>query len=219
MRTITFSEAPFGTINPRFIYANNTISVTGQITSDGAQPTSPVVSGTPRFLGHVEVSLANAVKRVSLDVGYLDTLGSVTLTFRGADGRLLDSVTTSQTGIQNINYTNVEGIGSLLVRITNPEPAGFSVDNFSFSRAIDEPLRAPKLNALSGEDAINVGEISTSGFFVDRLTDFIDPAEVYLFTSVVSGTVIWTATLTEDRALSRTFVQNVDIGNNYLTVM
>ena len=107
------------------------------ITDDGSNPTSPVLSGTPRFTGKITGTfVAPDGKRVtvghfSLDVGYIDNPGSVAVTAFNAKGRVLDTVTANQTGIVPVTV-QASGIAAFSVAEVSAENAGFAIDNVAF---------------------------------------------------------------------------------------
>jgi len=138
--TITFSEFPSGTsIGDQ--YSEQGILFRGDspfITGDGANPTSPVLSGSPLFSGAIVgrfvvpgTSSPNTVSSFSLDVGYIDSPGSVAVSAYGLDGGLLRRVFPSQVGIDPVTIS-AAGIASFRVEAVGFEPAGFAIDNVSF---------------------------------------------------------------------------------------
>ncbi len=138
--TITFSEFPEGTpISNQ--YSGKGIVFGGDspfITSDGANATSPVLSGSPLFSGAIvgrfvvpNTSSSATVDSLTLDVGYIDSPGSVAISAYGLNGGLLRRVFPSQVGINTVNISTA-GIASFRVEAVGYEPAGFAIDNVSF---------------------------------------------------------------------------------------
>jgi len=138
--TITFSEFPEGTpIGNQ--YSGKGIVFGGDspfITSDGANPTSPVLSGSPLFSGAIvgrfvvpSTSSSATVNSFTLDVGYIDSPGSVAVSAYGLNGGLLRRVFPSQVGIDPVTISTA-GIASFRVEAVGYEPAGFAIDNVSF---------------------------------------------------------------------------------------
>jgi hypothetical protein len=139
---ITFSEFPLNTFISNQ-YADYGILFGGDnpfITTDNSNPTSPVLSGSPRFVGTIagsfvdpnDGSTPNIVASFSVDAGYFDSLASIRLEWFGLDGNKLGQITNSQLGIENFV---VEGgnIASWSFSIIVDEPAGYAIDNFAFT--------------------------------------------------------------------------------------
>jgi hypothetical protein len=100
---ITFSEYADGTVNPTYTNGSETVSFGGNfngglgtptvgsnlgldplspqtfITGDGANPTTPVLSGTPTYNGPVAVLFSQDVAAVGLDGGYFNAIGGTTI--------------------------------------------------------------------------------------------------------------------------------------------
>jgi RHS repeat-associated protein len=137
---ITFSELPDGSsVSDQYQAAG--IDFGGDspfITDDGANPTSPVLSGTPRFEGTVEGAFVTpegaprTVSGFSLDVGYIDDPGSVEVVAVDASGNPLVTVPANALGIVRVNV-NHAGIAGFQVQAVSEEDAGFAVDNVSFA--------------------------------------------------------------------------------------
>lgn len=137
---ITFSEFPQGTsISGQ--YSSKGILFQGDspfITGDGSNPTSPVLSGSPLFSGAIVgrfvvpgTSSASTVGSFSLDVGYIDSPGSVAVSAYGLNGGLIRRVFPSAFGINTVTFSNA-GIASFRVEAVGFEPAGFAIDNVAF---------------------------------------------------------------------------------------
>lgn len=138
--TITFSEFPIGTAITTQ-YRNVGIDFGGDspfITTDGSNPTSPVLSGTPMFNGGVAGRFVNrdgtirAVEAFSVDVGYIDSPGSVEVVTVDVAGATLDTTVIDRTGIVNVAVAK-PGIAGFAVQATGSEPAGFAIDNVAFA--------------------------------------------------------------------------------------
>lgn len=140
--TITFSEFPDGTSITNQ-YQPSGIDFGGDspfITQDGANPTSPVLSGSPLFFGTITGTFVNpdgsprTVDNFSLDVGFIDTPGSTEVVAFGSGGNTIDTVPIEDTGIVNVSVA-VSGIASFAVEPVdpgNPDPAGWAIDNVTF---------------------------------------------------------------------------------------
>jgi len=137
---ITFSEFPFDTkITDQ--YANRGIIFKGDtpfISIDASNPTSPVLSGTPRFNGAIEGHFVDpethepkTVNHFELDAGYFDNLSSTRLSWYNLDGELIREVLDSQYEIQHFSIDD-EGIAYFRIEIVAQEDAGYAIDNISF---------------------------------------------------------------------------------------
>lgn len=137
---ITFSEYPVGTQITNQ-YADHGILFGGDnpfISTDGSNPTSPVLSGTPRFIGSIEGRFINpkdgttpiVVESFSLDAGYFDELGSTRIEWFDPDGVKLGQRTNSQSGIERFQIVG-GNIASWKISIIENEPQGYAIDNVS----------------------------------------------------------------------------------------
>jgi len=139
---ITFSEFPLWTyISDQ--YADKGVIFSGDspfICTDGANPTSPVLSGSPRFQGRIEGSFVDpedgessiSVQSFELDAGYFDAIGSTKIEWFDKDGNKLGQRANTRYGIQNFK---IEGgnIASWKIGIFEDEPAGYAIDNFKIN--------------------------------------------------------------------------------------
>lgn len=161
---ITFSENALGTVNP--VYDLGTVtdpfsvsfggyfigglgtptpgaalsfdaaSPNTYIVSDGANPTSPVLSGTPRFNGPVAVLFSDDVAAVGLDGGYFDAIAGTTIEAYDRLGNILGAVTNSELGIEFFGLGDDSGnalIAGIQFYITGNEPAGYAIDNLTYA--------------------------------------------------------------------------------------
>jgi serralysin len=133
MQKITFSEKPLGTSNPQYLAKINTISFTGQIVTDGSQPTSPVLAANSSYIGPVSWTFSAPVSDVAFDAGYFDQVSSTTISYFDASGKLLKSELNTQTGLQHFSYSNAGGIARVTVVNTSADPNGFAVDSVTFT--------------------------------------------------------------------------------------
>ena len=141
---ITFSEYPLNTsISDQ--YADQGILFGGDapfISTDAANPTSPVLSGSPRFRGDIEGSFVDPVDGVtpiivesfSLDAGYFDELSSARIEWFDPNGFKLGQRTNTRFGIERLNISG-GNIASWRISIFKTEPGGYAIDNVSFSPA------------------------------------------------------------------------------------
>jgi hypothetical protein len=119
------------------------------ITSDGANPTSPVLSGDPTFNGPIVLFFSQPVAAVALDGGFFDAIGATSITGYDALGNVLGSFTNSALGIESYGFADASGnnvISGLAFYITGDEPAGFAIDNVQFGAAsvVIIPTLAPE---------------------------------------------------------------------------
>ncbi|WP_413110427.1 hypothetical protein [Thaumasiovibrio sp. DFM-14] len=136
---ITFSEFSSGT------------SITGQyrdkgvvfggdapfITPDGANPTSPVLSGSPLYEGAIEgyfvvpdTDEKTSVAEFSIDGGYFDEYGTVRISVFDKEGNRIGQKIANQIGIQNFSFEGV--IHRFRIETIAHEPSGYAIDNVSF---------------------------------------------------------------------------------------
>ena len=108
------------------------------ITTDGSNPSSPVLSGDPTFNGPIVIFFSQPVAAVALDGGYFDAVGATSITGFDALGNVLGSFTNSALGIENYGFADASGnnvISGLAFYITGDEPFGFAIDNVQFGAA------------------------------------------------------------------------------------
>lgn len=136
---ITFSEFPLGTsITNQYQSRGIIFGGSGPfITRDGANPTSPVLSGTPRFEGAISGSFVDAttgkatvVESFSFDAGYFDNFGSTRIQWFDPKGAVLGQKLNPALGVQSIKATG-GNIASWRIETVADEPAGFAIDNVS----------------------------------------------------------------------------------------
>ncbi|MEI6486753.1 MAG: PEPxxWA-CTERM sorting domain-containing protein [Sphingomonadales bacterium] len=105
------------------------------ITTDGANPTSPVLSGSPRFNGPIAVLFDSDQYGVGFDGGYFDAVGSTGITAFDRAGNLLGTVTNTGLGIEFLGLVtsnNTPQIAGVFLDLVGSEPAGFAIDNLRF---------------------------------------------------------------------------------------
>ncbi len=126
---------------------------TTRIVGDSANPTSPVLSGTPTFNGPVAVLFDRDLAGVGLDGGFFDAIGGTAITAFARDGTMLGQVSNEEIGIEFLGLVTNDGsekIAGLLFSLIGAEPAGFAIDNLRFGLAgqvvvpgqVPEPLSA-----------------------------------------------------------------------------
>lgn len=109
-----------------------------RIVNDGANPTSPVLSGSPTFDGPIAILFSVDVAGVGLEGGYFDAVGGTRITAFARDGSVLGTVLNTATGIEFLGLVTQDGsesIAGLLFSLAGEEPAGFAIDNLRFGQA------------------------------------------------------------------------------------
>jgi len=108
------------------------------ISTDSSNPTSPVLSGSPRFNGAItgkfidpETHEPSTVDHFELDAGYFDNLSSTRLQWFNSENELLGEKYDEEYGIEHF-VVDASGIASWRIEIINQEDAGFAIDNISF---------------------------------------------------------------------------------------
>ena len=102
---------------------------------DGANPTSPVLSGTPMFNGPIAILFDTDQAGVGLVGGYFDDANSTAITAFARDGSVIGSVTNTSTGIEFLGLVTSDGtdrIAGLLFSLVGAESNGFAIDNLRF---------------------------------------------------------------------------------------
>lgn len=126
-----------------------------RIVGDGANPTSPVLSGSPTFNGPIAVLFSTPVAAVGLDGGFFDAVGGTSIEAYDAGGNSLGIVTNEQIGIEFFGLADASGtnaISGISFYVTGNEPAGFAIDNLTFG-SVDEveiingPTEIPEPNS------------------------------------------------------------------------
>ena len=105
------------------------------IVSDGANPTSPVLSGTPIFNGPISVLFSVDQVAVGFDGGFFNAVGSTGIVAFARDGTVLGTISNLGTGIEFLGLGVSDGtarIAGVGLRLTGAEPAGFAIDNLRF---------------------------------------------------------------------------------------
>jgi hypothetical protein len=144
---------PSGVVNGA---PNNPLSLVNSpatfITSDGANPTSPVLSGTPTFNGPVSILFSVDVAGVGLDGGFFNAIGGTAISAFDRNGNLLGQVLNEALGIEFLGLVTQDGqskIAGLQFSLVGAEPAGFAIDNLRFGTTGQvvppEPIPTPAL--------------------------------------------------------------------------
>jgi hypothetical protein len=143
--------------NPTGPLALDPASPNAFITSDGANPTSPVLSGSPTFNGSIAILFSTDQVGVGLTGGFFNAIGGTAITAFDRSGNVIGSVTNARTGIEFLGLVTEDGsatIAGLLFSLVGAEPAGFAIDNVRFGRAGDivnpNPVPEPATLSLLG---------------------------------------------------------------------
>jgi hypothetical protein len=105
------------------------------ITGDSANPTSPVLSGTPTFNGPISILFNTDQAGVGLTGGFFDNIGSTAITAFARDGSTLGSVVNTARGIEFLGLVTSDGsnqIAGLQFSLVGNESSGFAIDNVRF---------------------------------------------------------------------------------------
>lgn len=103
------------------------------ITNDGSNPTSPVLSGSPRFDGPIALVFSDDQFGVGFDGGFFDAMASTAITAFSRDGTVLGSVANEGTGIEFLGLVSDQAdIAGVFLDLIGNEPAGFAIDNLRF---------------------------------------------------------------------------------------
>ncbi len=105
------------------------------ITTDGSNPTSPVLSGSPTFNGPIAVLFDKDQAGVGFDGGFFNAIGSTGITAFDRNGNLLGTVANLGTGIEFLGLVTSDGssqIAGVFLDLVGAEPAGFAIDNLRF---------------------------------------------------------------------------------------
>jgi hypothetical protein len=195
--TISFSEFAEGTaITSQYLDKGVLFGSGAFITQDGANPTSPVLSGTPKFQGPVtatfvapgNASTAAETKQLTFDAGYFDEVGSTQVTFLDINNASLGTFLNSGTGIRR--FTAPPGTHSFTIGGTS-DSAGFAIDNLSYT------IGPPSALTIESPDAGNVFALSLNTH--TRTPDIAFNAGG----SGAKGQVSWTVTLEYDTDTAR----------------
>lgn len=165
--TITFDEFSLGTpITDQ--YATEGVIFSGDqpfITTDGINPTSPVLAGSPKFFGEIRgtftlpgFAVPITVNGFTLDVGFIDDRNSVEVAYFDAAGSRLGAVRANQNGINRIVVA--ARVSSFAVRAIEQEPAGFGIDNLTIQRA-PSGVRPTRIASLGDSYSSGEGNLSS----------------------------------------------------------
>ncbi len=160
--TITFDEVPLEEfVSNQYKDDGIIFTSTVQTAEDGSNPTSPVLSGYPRFERAVEGEFVNpstgaqqTVSSFTLDVGYIDNRDSVVVEAFDSSGNEVQSVLAEGYGINTLTLTYA-GMASFSVYEIAEEPNGFAIDNLTIDPTADP---TPVTSVASMGDSYSSGE-------------------------------------------------------------
>lgn len=136
---ITFSEYAVGTlITDQYRDIGILFGAGAFISPDGSNPTSPVLSGTPRFQGDITgwfvkpgTNDSVVVRSFTFDAGYFNEIGSTRIEWFDPEGNKIGQAINSKLGIETFTLAGGNIAGWKISVVAN-EPAGYAIDNFSF---------------------------------------------------------------------------------------
>jgi hypothetical protein len=105
------------------------------IANDGANPTSPVLSGSPTFNGPISVLFSVDQLAVGFDGGFFNAIGSTGITAFDRAGNILGTIANTANGIEFLGIATTDGIARIAgvsLDLVGAEPAGFAIDNLRF---------------------------------------------------------------------------------------
>ncbi|MEM7519859.1 MAG: PEP-CTERM sorting domain-containing protein [Pseudomonadota bacterium] len=160
-------------------------SPTTFIASDNANPTSPSLSGSPKFNGPVSILFDRDIAGVGLAGGYFNAERSTAITVFARDGRKIGGVVNLNKGMEYMALVTEDGsnrIAGLQFSLVGPEPAGYAIDELSFAFAgqinrEQVPRLSDALETLVSPDAGTPPQNKTgglSGLFEDDAADQVE---------------------------------------------
>lgn len=120
------------------------------ITTDGAFPTSPTLSGTPLYNGPIALLFSTDQTAVGFEAGYFNAVASTGITAFARDGSLLGTVANIGLGIEFLGLVTADGapgIAGVFLELVGAEPAGYNIDNLRFGVGKDIVL-PPEVGAV-----------------------------------------------------------------------
>ncbi|MET1410858.1 hypothetical protein ABVF61_01230 [Roseibium sp. HPY-6] len=137
------------------------------ITTDGSNPTSPVLSGNPRFNGPIAVLFSEDQFGVGFDGGFFNAANSTAITAFARDGSLIGSVENIGLGIEFLGLVSAtENIAGVFLDLVGAEPFGFAIDNIRFGRRgdINPPTSIIPLPAALPMFVAGLGVLGIAGY-------------------------------------------------------
>jgi hypothetical protein len=120
--------------------------------TDGARPLDGnILAGQPVFMGDIHASFwlngdAAFVTQVGASVGYLDQVGTVTMTAYDCEGDVVGSYTNTISGGNGIEFFTISAdtIHEVIL-VVSPDPAGSDIDCFTYNELQPCAARIPTL--------------------------------------------------------------------------
>jgi hypothetical protein len=140
---LTFDDLAVGTaVSDQYVTSGVVVSGSPGpvISEDGANPTAPVLSPGPGYVGTIDIdfvspskpSMPSTVSAVAFDIGYMDAEFGATVSWHSKTGKLLGRRSTTGFGI--VRFA-IDAVGVHRVHIdTTADPAGAAIDNLEFSK-------------------------------------------------------------------------------------
>jgi hypothetical protein len=134
------------------------------IGEDGAQPATPVLTGTPRHNGPISMVFDRDLAGVGLNGGHFNALRSVAIQAYDRYGRVIGSVVNINEGIEYLALVTEDGsesIAGLQFHLVGPEPAGFSIDELSFARRsqLQDSVAVPGGDPAAAAPVRSIGDL------------------------------------------------------------
>ncbi|WGI21246.1 PEP-CTERM sorting domain-containing protein [Amylibacter sp. IMCC11727] len=105
---------------------------------DGSNPTSPSLSGSPKFNGPISMLFDRDVAGVGLAGGFFDTVESTAITAFDRNGRTIGGVHNLGKGMEYMALVTENGrnaIAGIQFSLVGPEAAGYAIDELTFALA------------------------------------------------------------------------------------
>lgn len=192
---IAFDEVSLGTDVTDEYAAKGVVFTDTFTTTDGANPTSPVLSGEPKFYGDIVgrftipgTTTPATVNGFSLDVGFIDDRNSVEITYYDAAGNQVGATRAQSFGINEITVT-YRGVASFKVSAVEYEAAGFAIDNLIVHTG--GGIRPTRMAMLGDSYSSGEGLLKEKGLRYDCGTDLHED-RYKEGTTVPVGFPIWT---------------------------
>lgn len=175
--TITFDEVPLEEFVTNQYEDDGVIfTSTVQTSEDESNPTSPVLSGYPRFEGAIEGEFVNpstgapqTVSSFTLDVGYIDNRDSVVVEAFDSSGNEVQSMLAEGYGINTLTLTYA-GMASFSVHEIAEEVNGFAIDNLTIDPTAD-PTSVTSVASMGDSYSSGEGLLPGMGTNYDCGTD------------------------------------------------
>jgi hypothetical protein len=108
------------------------------IVEDGANPTSPSLSGSPIFNGPVSFVFDRDIAGIGLAGGYFNSIGGTAIQAFDREGNLLGAVLNVRNGMDYLALVTEDGsdrIAGVQFSVVGQEDAGFAIDDVSFAKS------------------------------------------------------------------------------------